>query len=194
MPGLFGNDNKHLSECHILDSEIPLISRLQATIRLAVQALAVLMTFVIVWGILDVVYMLYQKLATPPYFLLSIHDILATFGAFMAVLIAIEIFANITMYLKRKMIHVRLVLATAIMAAARKVIVLDFKVIEFEYVWALGAVLLGLGGCYYLVCLADRTTACGPEEPGVAGTPDGDTVEESQGTGLENILAEKKSP
>jgi len=145
-----------LSECHILESELPLIRRLQATIRLAVQILAVLMTFVIVWGLLDVIYMLYTRLSTPPYFLLSIHDILATFGAFMAVLIAIEIFANITMYLKRNMIHVRLVLATAIMAAARKVIVLDFKQIEYEYIWALGAVLLGLGGCYFLVSYAEK--------------------------------------
>ncbi|WP_235894068.1 phosphate-starvation-inducible PsiE family protein, partial [Oceanidesulfovibrio indonesiensis] len=81
---------------------------------------AFLMVFVILWGILDVIWVLYNKLSTPPYFLLNINDILATFGAFMAVLIAIEILENIVMYLERDIINLRLVLDTDVMAAARK--------------------------------------------------------------------------
>ncbi len=38
----------------------------------------------------------------------------------------IEIFINITVYLREDVIHVRLVVATALMAVARKVIVFDF--------------------------------------------------------------------
>ncbi|MDP0947560.1 phosphate-starvation-inducible PsiE family protein, partial [Klebsiella pneumoniae] len=76
-------------------------------IRLSVRVLAVLMTLVIFWGILDVIWVLYQRLMTPPVFLLNINDILATFGAFMAVLIAIEIFANIVIYLEYRMIHLK---------------------------------------------------------------------------------------
>ncbi len=45
--------------------------------------------------------------------LMNISDILATFGAFMAVLIAIEIFINITIYLRDDVIHVKIVMATA---------------------------------------------------------------------------------
>lgn len=60
------------------------------------------MVLVIVWGIGDVIYVLYQRLTEPPFLLLQINDILATFGAFLAVLIAIEIFINISMYLKYK--------------------------------------------------------------------------------------------
>jgi len=41
--------------------------------------------------------------------LLKISDILSTFGAFLAVLIAIEIFINIRMYLTADVIPVRLV-------------------------------------------------------------------------------------
>ena len=70
---------------------------LNKIIRIAVKVLAVLMVIVIVWGIGDVIYVLYQRLMAPPFLLLSINDILATFGAFLAVLIAIEIFINITM-------------------------------------------------------------------------------------------------
>jgi uncharacterized membrane protein (DUF373 family) len=142
-----GSDFEH----NILESHDPLIRRLLRVIRLAVQALAVLMTFVIVWGILDVLLMLYQKLTSPPYFLLSISDILATFGAFMAVLIAVEIFVNIAMYLERDIIHIKLVVATALMAAARKVIVMDFKVVQPSYVYGLAAVILALGVTFWLL-------------------------------------------
>ena len=83
--------------------------------------------------------------------LLNIGDILQTFGAFLAVLIAIEIFINITVYLREDVIHVRLVVATALMAVARKVIVFDYKEIEHEYVVATAAVVLALGVTYWLI-------------------------------------------
>ncbi len=138
-------------ECHFLGSHDPHIDFAHRIIRYAVKFLAFLMVFVILWGILDVIWVLYTKLTTPPYFLLNINDIFATFGAFMAVLIAIEIFANIVMYLKSEIFHVHLVLDTAVMAAARKVIVLDFKQLESMEVLALGVVLAALGVCYLFV-------------------------------------------
>jgi len=129
----------------------PLLNALHMIIRQAVRALAVLMVFVIIWGIWDVVYVLYKQLMEPPFLLLNISDILATFGAFMAVLIAIEIFLNIALYLREDVIHVKLVVATALMAIARKVIIFDFKTLGFEYVWATAGVLLALGITYYLI-------------------------------------------
>jgi len=94
---------------------------------------------------------LIQRLLEPPFFLLKINDILFLFGAFMVVLIAIEIFLNITLYLRDDIIHVRLVVATALMAIARKVIVFDFKEISFHYVIATAAVVLSLGITYWLI-------------------------------------------
>ena len=121
-------------------SNEPLINHLQKVIRFAVRLLAVLMTAVILWGVADVCWVLYQKLVQPPFLMLTINDILATFGAFMAVLIAIEIFVNIIVYLRDDVIHVKIVLATALMAIARKVIILDFDEISPDYVWAIAGV------------------------------------------------------
>ena len=129
----------------------PLIEFLHRTIRVAVKILAVLMVFVIIWGIGDVIYVLYQKLKTPPVFLLSISDILATFGAFLAVLIAIEIFINITLYLRNDVLPVNLVVATALMAISRKVIIFDFKELTPLYILATAAVVLALGITYWLI-------------------------------------------
>ncbi len=131
--------------------EDPFIDFLHKIIRMAVKVLAMLMVLVIVWGIGDVIYVLYQRLLSPPFMLLNINDILATFGAFLAVLIAIEIFINITLYLKSNVIPVRLVVATALMAISRKVIIFDFKEITPLFVLSTAAVVLALGITYWLI-------------------------------------------
>ncbi len=141
-----------------LEHEDPLIRVLHRLIRTAVQILAVLMTLVIFWGIADVVWVLYQELITPPVFLLELSDIFAAFGAFLAVLIAIEIFINITLYLRSDVIPVKLVVATALMAIARKVIVLDYKTLAWPYVVATGVVVLALGITYWLVLKVEGKT------------------------------------
>ena len=138
-----------MNECTNLDD--PLIEKLHSVIRFAVKILAIIMTAVILWGVVDVCWVIYEKLMTPPMFLLTISDILATFGAFMAVLIAIEIFVNITIYLKEDVIHVQIVMATALMAIARKVIILDFSKISSDYVWAMAGVIFAMSIGYFLV-------------------------------------------
>ncbi|MCP5205865.1 MAG: phosphate-starvation-inducible PsiE family protein [Hahellaceae bacterium] len=132
------------------DSDV-LISHLQKYIHWSVRALAILMVVVIIMGVIDVGWTLYQKLMTPPSFILTISDMLATFGAFMAVLIAIEIFINITVYLRDDVIHVKIVMATALMAIARKVIILDIEKVSADYVLAIAAMVLSMSIGYWLI-------------------------------------------
>lgn len=142
------NDHGHNDE--------PLILKLRSVIRFAVRILAIIMTAVILWGVVDVCWVIYQKLMIPPKFLLTISDILATFGAFMAVLIAIEIFVNICIYLREDVIHVQIVMATALMAIARKIIILDFSTISADYVWAMAGVVFAMSIGYFLVLRATQ--------------------------------------
>lgn len=130
------------------DSTIRFLHRI---IRAAVKVLAILMVMVIVWGIGDVVFVLYQRLMAPPFLLLQINDIFTAFGAFLAVLVAIEIFINISMYLSTDVIPVRLVVATALMAIARKVIIFDFDRITPPFIFGTAAVVLALGITYWLI-------------------------------------------
>lgn len=124
---------------------------MKKTIHLCLKALGLLMILVIVFGVIDVGWTLYGRLLEKPTFILTIGDILATFGAFMVVLIAIEIFQNIILYLRDDVIHVRIVLATALMAIARKVIILDYDELEPMYIFATGVVLVATGITYYFV-------------------------------------------
>ncbi|MGZ8166029.1 MAG: phosphate-starvation-inducible PsiE family protein, partial [Methylobacter sp.] len=100
---------------------------------------------------IDVVYVIYQKIVQPPFLLMTINDMLEAFGAFLAVLIAIEIFLNITLYIRSDVIPVKLVVATALMAISRKVIVFDYKHLPPEYVSASALVLVALGVTYWLI-------------------------------------------
>lgn len=134
-----------------LEHEDPTIRFLHRIIRIAVKILAVLMVLVIVWGIGDVIYVLYLRVTEPPFLLLQINDIFATFGAFLAVLIAIEIFINISMYLSTDVLPVRLVVATALMAIARKVIIFDFEKLTPPFIYGTAAVVLALGLTYWLI-------------------------------------------
>lgn len=139
--------HEELSEEH----HDPLIRSLHGVIRICVKFLAVLMVFVILLGVADVVYVLYSRLSAPPFLLLSVGDIFRIFGAFMVVLIAIEIFINIRLYLGSNTLPIKLVLATALMAIARKVIVLDLNNTQPMYVFAIATVVLALGITYWLV-------------------------------------------
>lgn len=128
-----------------------LLGGLHGIIRWAVRALALLMVFVIIMGVVDVGWLLYERLISPPVYILTISDMLATFGAFMAVLIAIEIFINITVYLRDNVIHVKIVMATALMAIARKVIVLDLEKVSPAYLWGIASIVLAVSLAYLLV-------------------------------------------
>jgi uncharacterized membrane protein (DUF373 family) len=145
----------HMEELPSIHKD-PLIEFLHKTIKIAVKFLAMLMTLVIIWGIGDVIYVLYQRLMLPPVFLLSISDILATFGAFLAVLIAIEIFINITIYIRNDVLPVKLVVATALMAISRKVIIFDFKELTPMYIFATATVVFALGITYWLILIQEK--------------------------------------
>jgi uncharacterized membrane protein (DUF373 family) len=118
---------------------------------MCVKALAVMMVLVIIWGVIDVILTIYQSVSTEPMGLLNSHDFLLILGAFISVLIAIEIFANVIIYLKEDSVHLKLVLATALIAISRKVIILDYKELSPSYVYATGAVILAVALSYWLI-------------------------------------------
>lgn len=147
------DDDNHLSSAQA----DPLVRRLNGVIRFAIRLLAVLMVLVILLSVADVGFVLFEKLAEPPYLMLTLSDIFAVFASFLVVLIAIEIFANITLYLRDDVIHVKLVVATALMAIARKVIVLDFQQVSPAYLYGTGLIVLALGVTYWLVAAKARS-------------------------------------
>ena len=140
-----------------IDVKSPFINFLQLVIIWSVKVLSLLMVVVILWSVADVIYTLYIKSQHPTLLFNDIDEILAIFGTFLVVLIAIEIFLNIILYLKKDMGHLRLVMATAMMAIARKVIILDYDKVPDWHLFGMGALILALGCAYWFVCRANQT-------------------------------------
>lgn len=98
---------------------------------LASRILALAMILVILSAVFDLVLILVQALLTPPLGSLTPltehTKLVGLFGLFLNVLIALEILENITAYLRSHVPSkiVELVIVTALIAVARKIIILD---------------------------------------------------------------------
>jgi len=138
-------------ESFIAKNTDPLIQVLDKVIVFCIKFLATLMVLVILWGLLGVSIHIYENVLSTPFAIRNIDNLIHLLGSFLAVLIAIEIFLNIVFYLKQDAIHVPLVLGTALTAIARKVIILDYNSITYEYILSTGALILAVGIVYWLI-------------------------------------------
>ena len=75
------------------------------------------------------------------------------FGLFLNILIALELLENITAYLKKQVVQVELVLITALIAVARKIIIFDIDKKSSSDLMALGVAILCLSVGYAVVRL-----------------------------------------
>lgn len=127
------------------------ITCLNSTVVFCVKLLALAMVLTIFWSLVDVFIHLYTQYTTSLQTFFSVESLFSVLGSFLAVLITIEIYMNIVFYLKEDAIHVPLVLATALTAVARKVIILDYSNTDYQYILAIAAAILALGISYWLI-------------------------------------------
>lgn len=142
---------KNVHEELSLEEEDIYIRFLHTMIRFGVKALAFLMMLIVLWCVVDVVVVIYKELLSHPIADLGKSEILHVFGSFMLVLIAVEIFINITLYIRNDVIPVKMVVATALMAVARKIIVFDYHDVSAMHVIGTGLLVIALGGSYWLL-------------------------------------------
>jgi len=86
-----------------------------------------------------------------PRHLLGIDDLLDVFGMFLLVLLGLELLETIKAYLVEHAIHVEVVMVVALIAVARKVIILDVKEWPSMTLVAIGFIILALSIGYYLI-------------------------------------------
>lgn len=134
-----------------IDVKNPFINFLQKIILWSINVLALLMVIVILWSVADVAFLLFLKTQDPYLLITDMDEVLRVFGSFLVVLIAIEIFLNIILYLKKDMSHLKLVIATALMAIARKVIILDYSEVRDWHMVGMALLIVSLGLAYWLI-------------------------------------------
>ena len=117
-----------------------------------IQALMALMAIVLVLGTLDLAWFVIKSVIESPYFLFDVNLLLDVFGMFMLVLIGIELLETImNTYLTEGAPHYETVLSVAIIAIARKVIILDVKKVESLSLIGIAAIILALTVGYFMM-------------------------------------------
>lgn len=129
----------------------PLIRFLNQIVEYCVKFLAILMVFVILWSLVDVIVHVYRQFMESWKTAFHSETLFSTLGSFLVVLIAIEIFLNIIFYLKKDSVNVPLVLATALTAIARKVIILDYSQVSAMHIVATALLVFSVGFVFWLV-------------------------------------------
>ncbi len=82
---------------------------------------------------------------------MSESEMLAVLGLFLTVLVALELIETVEVYFKKHSIHVEIVVLVAIIALARKVIILDLGKYEPLTLMALALLVIALGATYFMV-------------------------------------------
>ena len=98
--------------------------------HIIVLSLITMMVIVVVLATVELGWIIIRDIVTPPIILLEIDELLEIFGFFLLVLIGIELLETIKAYLTTNVIHVEIVLEVALIAIARKVIILDIDKYE----------------------------------------------------------------
>ncbi len=122
-----------------------------------ISILIFLMMVVVGLSVLELAFMLWRQVTQAEqdthslYLFLNLHDLLEVLGFFMMVLIGLELLETIKNYLTQHALHVEVVILVAMIAVARKVIILDMKEIAAESMLGIGILLISLSSSYYLI-------------------------------------------
>lgn len=116
-----------------------------------VVSLMVMMGLVVFLATVELAWILIKDVVNSPMFLLEIEELLELFGLFMLILIGVELFETVQTYHLHRIIRVEVVITVAIIAICRKVIILDYKSLTSFTLLETGAVIMALGGAYYLI-------------------------------------------
>lgn len=128
--------------------------------------LMIMLMVVLVAAIVDLIWVLLISFTDITPWLLETHEMITVLGGFLLVLIGVELLDTIKAYFRENAIHVEIVVLLAIIAIARKVILLDptgMSGIEFGIeMMGIGVIVVCLSGGYFLIKKAGITIGPGP--------------------------------
>lgn len=123
-----------------------LITKVQ---KFTVMALAGMLALVVILSTVHLGVMIGEEIWEPPRFMIRVQGLLEVFGYFLLVLIGVELLETLKAYLKKDVIHVRVVLEVALIAMARKVIIEEPNAVSALTLVGIAALILALGIAFY---------------------------------------------
>jgi uncharacterized membrane protein (DUF373 family) len=119
--------------------------------RFIVICLLGFMALVVLLSVVELAVLIFEQLMIPPFMLLDMNKLLKIFSFFLIVLIGLELIEVIKVYLVDEQVHVEVIFLVAIIAVARKVIILDVKDMDPLILVGVAAIILALSGGYLLL-------------------------------------------
>jgi len=116
-----------------------------------ILALIAMMMLAVLLSTVELLIILVVELLKPPKYLLGIDNLFEIFGFFMMILIGLELLESIRTYLDDDLLHVEVVLLVAMIAIARKVIILEVKDLEPLALVGIASIIVALALGYYYV-------------------------------------------
>ena len=124
--------------------------------RIITRILLIMMAVVVVLATVEVIWFVIKDVFTPPAFLLEIEELLDLFGLFLLVLIGLELLHSVKIYIEQREIHVESVLSVALIAVARKIIIMDPKELSAGTLLGIASIVLALILGYYAIRRSHR--------------------------------------
>ena len=117
--------------------------------QLIVIALLIMMVLVVLVSTIDLGWLLIKDLIMPPTMLIEVNQLLDLFGFFLLVLIGLELLEIMKAYLNEEAVPIQIVLEVAMIAIARKIIILDIKELPGLTVIGIAAIVVALAVAFY---------------------------------------------
>ncbi|OFX88850.1 MAG: hypothetical protein A2W99_05120 [Bacteroidetes bacterium GWF2_33_16] len=119
--------------------------------KFIIYALIGMMVIILILATIELGYYLVKNILNSNYLLIDLDNLMDLFGVFLLVLIGIELLDTIKVYLRRNVVHVEVVVLVAIIAIARKVVVLKIEQLSGELIMGIGVLVISLSVAYYLI-------------------------------------------
>jgi uncharacterized membrane protein (DUF373 family) len=119
--------------------------------RYIIKTLIGLMSLLLVLATIQLGYFVFKSIIESQTFVIELDTIMDLFGVFLLVLIGIELLDTIKVYFKKHNIHVEVVLLVALIAIARKVILMDFSKYSGLEIIGIAGVIIALSLGYYFI-------------------------------------------
>jgi len=112
--------------------------------RIVVRMMIAMMMIVVAMSTVELAWIVVKDIVEPPILLLEVDELLEIFGFFLLVLIGVELLEIIKAYQKDQAVHLGIVLEVALIAIARKVIILNVSQYDGVSVLAVAALIVAL--------------------------------------------------
>jgi uncharacterized membrane protein (DUF373 family) len=128
-----------------------LLDTLKKFEKIIFSTLAVLISFVVFVSTLRLVWRISVEMIEPPFLLLNTEQLLTIFDLFLIILIGLELLETIKIYITHGKTPVEVILTVALIAAARKVITLEYTKLPSLTLVGIASIIIALAAGYHLI-------------------------------------------